>query len=177
MLVVRRLMGDVDVEKEVDENEADAGRVDVDNVVAASDGDDVALVPGFTGFADNVCGVSVSASVAHVFANVPDDLFDATDAAADADATVVLASVGWLASNKPSNFKSRLQQHRQMRGISSKSSSAEALPPAIGGESCSLEGAVDIASAVADVAAVAVSAAIELAADALRLLRLALILF
>jgi len=172
-------MGDVDVEKEVDENEADAGRVDVDNVVAASDGDDVALVPGFTGFADNVCGVSVSASVAHVFANVPDDLFDATDAAAaaDADATVVLASVGWLASNKPSNFKSRLQQHRQMRGISSKSSSAEALPPAIGGESCSLEGAVDIASAVAAVAAVAVSAAIELAADALRLLRLALILF
>lgn len=177
MLVVRRLMGDVDVEKEVDENEADAGRVDVDNVVAASDGDDVALVPGFTGFADNVCGVSVSASVAHVFANVPDDLFDATDAAADADATVVLASVGWLASNKPSNFKSRLQQHRQMRGISSKSSSAEALPPAIGGESCSLEGAVDIASAVAAVAAVAVSAAIALAADALRLLRLALILF
>lgn len=177
MLVVRRLMGDVDVEKEVDENEADAGRVDVDNVVAASDGDDVALVPGFTGFADNVCGVSVSASVAHVFANVPDDLFDATDAAADADATVVLASVGWLASNKPSNFKFRLQQHRQMRGISSKSSSAEALPPAIGGESCSLEGAVDIASAVAAVAAVAVSAAIELAADALRLLRLALILF
>jgi len=77
-------MGDVDVEKEVDENEADAGRVDVDNVVAASDGDDVALVPGFTGFADNVCGVSVSASVAHVFANVPDDLFDATDAAAAA---------------------------------------------------------------------------------------------